>query len=119
MKTWKEFLNQRIRWASKARHYRDGKIVAVLLLVYLFNLSFLLLFVLGFSNYWYWVWLGGLWFVKTLVEFPFVYAVAGFYQKRSLLKYFFFLQPLHAAYTIISGFLGLVGKYEWKGRRVR
>jgi len=119
MKTWRAFINQRIRWASKARHYQDAKIIAVLVLVYLFNLSFLALFVLGFFNYWYWIWLGGSWIAKTAIEFPFVYAVAGFYKKRSLLKYFFFLQPLHIAYTIISGFLGLLGKYEWKGRRVR
>ena len=45
MKTWKAFFNQRIRWASKARHYDDKRIFPVLLLVYLFNLSFLVLLV--------------------------------------------------------------------------
>src|SRR5438552_2515384 len=39
MKTWKEFLNQRTRWASKARFYDDKRIFFVLLLVYLFNFS--------------------------------------------------------------------------------
>ena len=32
-----EFMNQRIRWASKADKYTDRKITAVLLLVYVFN----------------------------------------------------------------------------------
>ena len=40
MPTWKAFFNQRIRWASKATHYMDKRIFSVLLLVYLFNLSF-------------------------------------------------------------------------------
>ncbi len=40
MKTWKSFFNQRIRWASKARSYDDKRIFLVLLMVYLFNLSF-------------------------------------------------------------------------------
>src|SRR5439155_432663 len=43
MKTWKEFFNQRIRWASKTRFYDDMRIFWVLLLVYLFNFSFLVL----------------------------------------------------------------------------
>ena len=34
MKTRKEFFNQRIRWASKARYYEDKKIFWVLLFVY-------------------------------------------------------------------------------------
>lgn len=49
MKTWREFLNQRIRWASKAKYYDDKRITAVLILVYLFNLSFLVLWVAGFG----------------------------------------------------------------------
>ena len=40
MKTWKEFINQRIRWASKAGKYQDKRLFPVLLLVYLFNLLF-------------------------------------------------------------------------------
>lgn len=38
-----EFMNQRIRWASKADKYDDKRITAVLLMVYLFNAILLLL----------------------------------------------------------------------------
>lgn len=119
MQTLKEFFNQRIRWASKAKSYDDKRIFAVLLLVYLFNLSFLVLLVSGFWLPAYWLWLVGLWLAKTIVEFPFVYSVAAFFNKQKLMKYFVFFQPLHILYTIISGFLGQFGKYEWKGRQVR
>lgn len=119
MKTWGAFFNQRIRWASKAKHYSDKKIILVLLLVYLFNLSFLGLAVAGFFCYCYWYYLAGLWVAKTIVELPFVSSVASFFNKKSLLKYFFFFQPLHIIYTILSGLLGQFGKYEWKGRRVK
>jgi len=119
MQTWKAFFNQRIRWASKAKQYDDKRIFAVLLLVYLFNLSFLILLVAGFFNYCYWLYLAGLWIAKTIIEFPFVNSVAKFFGKRPLMKYFFFFQPLHIAYTIISGLLGQFGKYEWKGRKVK
>ena len=119
MKTWKAFFNQRIRWASKAKSYDDKRIFAVLLLVYLLNFSFLVLFIAGFFSSWYWYWLGGLWIAKTIIELPFVFAVATFFRKESLVKYFFFFQPLHILYTIMSGLFGQFGKYEWKGRRVK
>ncbi len=119
MKTWKTFFNQRIRWASKAKNYDDKRIIAVLLLVYLFNLSFPALAIAGFWCWHYWLYLAGLWIAKTMIEFPFVAAVARFYKKQSLMKYFFFFQPLHILYTISSGLFGQFGKYEWKGRKVK
>ncbi len=118
VKSWKDFLNQRIRWASKAGKYDDKRIIFVLLLVYFFNLSFLALAIAGFFCYHYWLFLAGLWLAKTIVELPFVFSVAGFFNKQSLLKYFFIFQPLHIFYTIVSGLFGQFGKYEWKSRRV-
>jgi biofilm PGA synthesis N-glycosyltransferase PgaC len=119
VQTWKDFFDQRIRWSSKARFYNDKRILWVLLLVYLFNLSFLALLVAGFWLHVLWIYAGILWIAKTMIEFPFVYSVASFFDKTSLLKYFFFFQPLHIAYTIMAGLLGQFGKYEWKGRRVK
>jgi poly-beta-1,6-N-acetyl-D-glucosamine synthase len=112
--TWVAFINQRIRWASKASKYEDKRIFWVLLLVYLFNLSFLVMIVMG---YWWQALL--LIATKTLIELPFVISVARFFNQQQLLKYFLFFQPLHILYTIISGLFGQFGKYEWKGRKVR
>lgn len=117
--TWKGFFHQRIRWASKVGFYSSKKIVFVLALVYLFNLSFLALALAGFSNPYYWLGLAALWIAKTIIEFPFVYSVAKFFKKQKWMKYFFFFQPFHIAYTIIAGTLGQFGKYEWKGRRIK
>ncbi len=118
-KTWKAFFNQRIRWASKADKYDDKRIFPVLLLVYLFNLSFLVLFIAGWWNSFYWYMLLILLAAKTLIELPFLFSVASFFNKNHLLKYFFLFQPLHIIYTIIAGWLGKFGSYEWKGRRVK
>lgn len=119
MLSWRSFFNQRIRWASKARSYSDKRIFAVLLLVYLFNLSFAASLIAGFADSRYWLVFAAAWVGKTLVELPFVYGVAGFYGKRSLLNWFFLFQPLHILYTISSGLLGQFGSYEWKGRKVK
>lgn len=119
MMTWRDFFNQRIRWASKAKYYDDKRITAVLLLVYLFNLSFVALLVAGFWCYHYWLYLAGLWIAKTIIEWPFLSSVAGFFDKKPLMKYFFFFQPMHIVYTVFSGLLGQFGRYEWKGRKVK
>jgi len=128
-----DFFSQRIRWASKAPGYEDKRIVAVLLLVYLFNLLLLVLPVLALiypqhitlrtypvtlviSLIELWVFLLVL---KTLVEMFFLFPVAGFFRKRSLLFLFPLMQPFHILYTVIAGFLGSFGTYRWKGRKVR
>ncbi len=118
MKTWKAFLNQRIRWASKAKSYDDKSIIVVLFLVYIFNLSFSVLAIAGFWHHQYWLYLSAIWILKTIVELPFFISVAKFFDKNWAIKWLFFFQPLHVLYTVISGLLGQLGKYEWKGRRV-
>jgi cellulose synthase/poly-beta-1,6-N-acetylglucosamine synthase-like glycosyltransferase len=119
MKTWKEFFNQRIRWASKARRYEDKRILPVLVLVYFFNLSFLVLLIAGFSDHRYWFVSLGYWVLKTLIELPFFISLANYFGKQWAIQWFFFFQPLHIFYTILAGLLGQSGKYEWKGRKVK
>ena len=118
VKTWKEFFNQRIRWASKARQYDDKRILPVLVLVYLLNFSFLALFIAGFWNYYYWAALGILLGLKISVEFPFFQTLASFFSKKWMVKWYVPLLIWHIPYIIISGLFGQFGKYTWKGRKV-
>lgn len=117
--TWKQFFHQRIRWASKADRYDDKRIFWVLLLVYLLNVCFLVMAVASFfKNIWFFFLLL-LMLAKVLIEFPFVNSVAIFFGRQRLMKYFPFLQPLHILYTIVAGWLGKFGRYEWKGRQIK
>lgn len=116
---WSGFLNQRVRWASKSGKYDDKKLTSILLIVYLFNFSFLVLFGLGFYFKAFWVAGFILLVCKTIAELLFLFPVAGFFGKRRELLWFPFLQPLHIIYIVIAGFLGFIGKYQWKGRSVK
>lgn len=116
---WKSFFAQRKRWASKTFVFNDFRILAVLIFVYLFNLGFLLLIIASFFNSFYWQYVIGFWILKTLVEFPFIYSVAQFYEEQKLMRYFFFFQPLHIFSIVITGVLSQLGKYEWKGRKTK
>ena len=118
-KTWREFWHQRIRWSSKADKYQDKSVFRILLLVYFFNLSLVLLFCLTFWSSTVLLVALLLLFCKTVVEFPFVNSVAKFFGQQKLMYYFVFLQPFHLLYVIVAGFLGKFGSYEWKGRKVK
>lgn len=118
-KTWPSFFNQRIRWASKANRYDDKRLFPVLLLVYLFNLLFPVLFVAGFFDSRHWWELLVLFFAKTLVELPLFFSGSGFFGTSSNPLQFLLFQPLHILYTVISGLFGRFGSYHWKGRRVK
>ncbi len=114
MDTWKGFIMQRIRWASKARYYDDRSITIVLTLVYLFNLSFLLLALLGS-----WSTLIIALAFKTFFELFFLDPVAAFFKLKPELRYFVFYQPIHIVYNIAAGLFGQLKTYSWKGRKVK
>jgi cellulose synthase/poly-beta-1,6-N-acetylglucosamine synthase-like glycosyltransferase len=119
MHDWKSFLNQRIRWASKATSYKDKRVFQVLVLVYFVNLFLLLFFFICFFRpKLFLVWLL-LILTKALFEMPFMYRVAKFYSLQKLMTWFVIMQPFHILYTVVSGWLGKFGTYKWKGRKVK
>ena len=117
--TLKEFLNQRIRWASKTNQYTDKKILAVLILVYFLNAW---IFVLGISSFFFakafYLFLISI-VLKTLIEIIFLFPVAKFFNKQKLLWWFIPSQPFHILYTLFAGAFGIFGTYHWKGRKVK
>jgi cellulose synthase/poly-beta-1,6-N-acetylglucosamine synthase-like glycosyltransferase len=117
--TFKDFIHQRIRWASKADQYTDKKITAVLLLVYFLNAWIFILAVSSFFSvkafYYFLISIA----IKTTVEILFLYPVSKFFGKQKLLWWFLPAQPFHILYTIVAGFLGKFGSYQWKERKVK
>jgi cellulose synthase/poly-beta-1,6-N-acetylglucosamine synthase-like glycosyltransferase len=114
MDTWKGFIMQRIRWASKARYYDDRSITMVLTLVYLFNLSFICLAFMGS-----WSTLLIALATKTFFELFFLDPVAHFFKLQPELRFFIFYQPIHIVYNIAAGLFGQLKTYSWKGRMVK
>jgi len=115
----KAFFNQRIRWASKALVYHDKRIFYVLMLVYLLNALLLAFFIYCLITTHLATAFIILILIKTMVELAFLLPVARFYKKTPLLLFFLPAQPFHILYTVIAGFLGQAGSYEWKGRKLK
>jgi len=120
-KTWKAFFHQRIRWASKAEKYQDKRILPVLVLVYFVNVGLGVLLITGLVMMEIIVvkLFLILLLIKTIFELNFLLPVAKFYNKEKWLWWFPLMQPLHIFYTIVAGWLGKFGNYEWKSRQVK
>jgi glycosyltransferase involved in cell wall biosynthesis len=117
--TWKLFLQQRIRWASKATKYKDPVLFRILLLVYAVNLWVVALLVMGLWNRRAFVFGLILMIIKLMIEWRFVQNVMQFFSLLPLMRWFPIAQPLHILYTVVSGFFGQAGGYRWKGRNVK
>jgi len=127
--SWKQFIQQRQRWASKSTAYKDIKLKSILAFIYIFNLCVLLT---GFSFFIFnhplnidnciispfliFIIILGL---KIFVEFLFLFTIAKFYKQRSILWWFPLAAILHVLYIIMAGFLGMTKTYKWKGRIVK
>ena len=110
------FIQQRIRWASKSTSYKNANIKLVLLLVYLVNLSLLVMLIAGVYDLQYLKWGMLLMLVKIIFEFPFMIRIARFFGKQNLLPWFILAQPFHIVYIVLSASLSFFKRYEWKGR---
>lgn len=115
----KEFINQRVRWASKADKYPDIKITSVLVLVYLLNCWIFFLAIFSFiSKHSFYLFLFLL-IVKILAELFFLFPVTSFFKKKKFLWWFILSEPFHIFYTLVAGWLGKFGSYTWKDRKVK
>ncbi|MBV8390556.1 MAG: glycosyltransferase [Mucilaginibacter sp.] len=117
--TLKEFLQQRRRWASKSTKYKDKKIVALAVGIWLFNVSLLVNLVLGFYNVYFFKLLALQFLLKYLFELAFLLPITSFFKRTALVALLIFLIPIHVIYFVYIGLIGNSRKYVWKDRVVR
>lgn len=117
--SWKVFFQQRIRWASKATHYKQPAIFLVLLLVYSINLLILCFLLIGAFQQFALLLFLFLCLAKFFVELFFVINVSAFFKQSYLIPWLLLLQPLHIVYIVFSGLAGQFKTYEWKGRKLK
>jgi len=117
--TLEEFLQQRRRWASKSTKYKDKRVVAMVVGIWLFNVSLLVNAILGvfwpyFLNVFWWQ-IG----LKFLFEVVFLVEITSFFKRVHLVVLLIPIEPIHIIYMIYVGLMGNTRKYLWKGRLVK
>jgi cellulose synthase/poly-beta-1,6-N-acetylglucosamine synthase-like glycosyltransferase len=115
----KEFLQQRRRWASKSVKYKDKSVVALVVGLWLFNISILLNFCLGFYNAYFFKFFAFQFLLVFLIELLLLLPVTTFFKRRKLLSLLIISIPLYVIYFVYIGMIGNKGKYIWKGRMVK
>jgi len=113
-----DFLNQRIRWASKSGAYQETKIKLILVLVFLFCWNILAgLVLLPFFGWSVFLALLFQLTVKSIFDYRFLGMMARFFRRQELMRFFFSSQILHICYIALIGILANLKKqYHWKGR---
>lgn len=111
------FLQQRMRWVSKSKGYRDKYVVLPALVVLIFNLLFGFTLILGLANQLFLVIFVLFALLKFLVDYPLLYLATGFLRRRHLMPYALFLEFAYPFYVVFTGLAGLFLPFRWKGRR--
>ena len=112
-------LRQRVRWASKWRHYRAAAPQRLALLVLAANVSLLAGLLLLPWQPAAWPWVAAAWLLKLGADGWFMRPVLEFLGRWRWLVLLPLLQLAYAPYALGVGLAGLRGGYRWKGRQVR
>lgn len=115
-KSFKELINQRIRWAGKWRSSKNAALKVIATLVFLMQLAFLLMFVpiiLEKAGLAYFL-LGIL--VKVILDLIFLKNISGRFAKRVRLWPFILLEIVYPFYILFFAGISNFKGYSWKGR---
>ncbi len=109
------FFNQRVRWFSKNKAFKDTATIITGTIVGVFNLllalSPLCLFLAG-CIWWFMAWV-----IKIVIDLPLLTAAASFFRKQKLLWLYLPAALLYPFYVFVTFILGLRGRFLWKGRK--
>lgn len=114
--SWKELINQRIRWASKTTRTNNGFSLLTGGIILLTNLVFLFLplaVIFDLQNsLLYLMFL----VLKILIDFALIRLTAHFFNQPISFFKFPIMAMVYSSVIVMVAFEGLNGKYSWKGR---
>ncbi len=112
--TFKQFLNQRARWISKAGGYGDITIIFSSLLFFIVNLSQLMFFIFGLINPEFML-LWAIWFVaKTVVDYSLISIGSRFFNIKTSIARFIIMQFIYPIYMLVVTGQGFLFPVKWK-----
>ncbi|WP_205503904.1 glycosyltransferase family 2 protein [Rufibacter psychrotolerans] len=114
-----QFFQQRIRWASKWKHYTSGASRGLALVVLGANLAWLGALLAALTGGWTWPAALLVMALKLGPDAWLLHQVLGFFGKKKLLSLLWLLQLVYVPYVVVTALLGLKGNYHWKGRQLK
>lgn len=114
--SWKSFLNQQIRWASKTSSYKNWFSKFVGLIVFLTNLAILIVGISLLNAPNNWMLISALLLHKLFIDILLIEKTALFLNTKNSLWYFPLISLCYPFYIVFVASASLFKKYEWKGR---
>lgn len=114
-----QFINQRVRWTSKSKSYKDFDLIITALVVLLTNLilGVSIVYNLFASNAFFYAIL--FLALKSIIDMTIILPVARFFHQQKLLWFFIPLQVIYPFYIILTAIFGLLGNFRWKNRSLQ
>lgn len=115
-KSWKNFTNQQLRWASKSTSYNHlfSKIVSLIIL--LENLSLIILLGISIMDSNYWKCLVFFFIIKSTIDFILLNKTATFFDSKNSIPLLIITSLIYPFYIVSIGFGSLFIPFKWKGR---
>jgi cellulose synthase/poly-beta-1,6-N-acetylglucosamine synthase-like glycosyltransferase len=111
--SFRAFLRQRARWASKTTGYRDLMAIFTAVSVFLLNVSLLAALLGGFFHPpLFLVFLASI-LLKTWIDLPLLLGITGFTRQKSLLKWILLFQAAYPLYITSAGLWSFFRKKNW------
>ncbi|WP_027138385.1 glycosyltransferase [Gaetbulibacter saemankumensis] len=117
--SWRQLINQRIRWAAKTSRYKNafGKLTGIaVLLMNILVISLLLLTWIHYTSTFYFL---AILLSKFMVDYVIISKAALFFKQKQVLKTFplaFIFYPFFSVYVAIKS---IFSEYTWKGRQFK
>jgi cellulose synthase/poly-beta-1,6-N-acetylglucosamine synthase-like glycosyltransferase len=109
----KKFLDQRIRWASKSKGYKDPLSIITTIIVFSYSLTVLLSCFAGFFDPKFFLISMGLLLFKMITDLPLMMGITGFTGQRRLMRWYILFQVIYPFYIVIAGSASLFNRRIW------
>lgn len=113
--SWKTLLHQRVRWASKTSAYKNWYPKILGMVVFLTNVSSLLVLLLPFYQWHLWQLTAYFFVVKLGIDWMFLKFSSAYF--RLPFKNFLSSFLAYPFFTVLVVGKALIGKFEWKSRK--
>ena len=119
--SWRELFSRRTRWASNAPYQflMDPLFFAYLLSAFASSLLLAAMCALVPAMGWSPAVLGAAWGARALAEGILCGRAARFFRRPDLLLHYPLWVLSQPFYTVLIGFAGMLGRFDWKGKRHR
>ncbi len=114
--TFKLFLNQRKRWASKSTAYRDKDIIITAFIVFFLNSSLVVNLFIGFLFHNFMIIFIAQLLLKSIVDFIFLSRTNQFIKYKKLMWYFILAQFFNLFFIPYVAIAGIMSSVSWKDR---